>query len=369
MMSTTAHARSALAIGRYLFVSLACWQFIRAAVAAQAAPEPPSPVQAVGPQSSAVAAARGDAVAPAATPLQPLAQAIAVEPGATCLQVEKLVRRVARWLQRELIDARIRIEVHGDRTQKNRVAFEIDRSGGERAERTISDAPEDCDQFHAALALSIALAIDASSQDSGLDRLRREELPSDEELLAKPEKPEPPYLRLGMALFGHATAGLLTDTSSAASARLEVGFLRWLDLRLGALGTQVDGQPLRPPAVDGTFYAGLLVGRFDACAVWPVSDGLRALACVGAAAGSLRTRGHHFATERTQNRLWSGALGGIEAQAQLLSWFALAASVDLTVPLARHRIQALGPHGELVGERLLTSVAVLIGVGPVFRFF
>jgi hypothetical protein len=367
MTSRTAHPRSALALalGRWVIATFVYGQL--AVARAQGVSDAPATVPAGAQESSSAPAAPAAVLAP--VPIRPLAQAIAVDPGATCLQADKLVRRIARWLQREVVDARIRVEVHGDRAEKNRVAFVIDRGGGDRAERTISDAPEDCDQLHSALALSIALAIDASSQGPGAAALRPADLPSDEELLAKPVKPEPPYLRLGMAVFVHATAGLLTDTSAAGSARLELGFLRWLDLRLGAFATQVDGQTLRPPGVDGTFYAALIVGRFDACAVRSVSNGLRVLACAGAAAGSLRTRGHQFVTERTESRFWSAALGGIEAQAQLVSWLALAASVDLTVPLARHRIQALGPRGELVGERLLTSVAVLIGAGPVFRFF
>jgi hypothetical protein len=302
---------------------------------------------------------------PPPTPLRALQQAVTVEPGATCLEAGKLVGRVARWLRRDTIDERIFVQVRGDVTRKDRVSFVIDRGGGDRAERTIEDAPEDCDQLHSALALSIALAIDANSVGAGQ---WKSELPEDAQLLEKPEPPQPPYFRFALGLFGHATAGLLTDTSAAVSGRIEVGFLRWLDLRLGVFATAVGRQTLRPEGATGTFDIKLIAGRSEACGVYAVGR-LRMLACAGAALGSLSTRGRNFFPELSETRFWSAALGSIEAQAELWSWLALAASVDLTVPLAKHRIQAVGPQRELVGERLLTPVAVLVGAGLVVRFF
>jgi hypothetical protein len=358
----------------------ACGAFVLAAVACVAARAQtgvgPSaaPVQSQlstsGPASNPATAPPDPNAVPQALPVRPLEQALFVQPGATCLEPAKLVRRVARWLRRDTVDARIRVDVRGDPQAKERVSFVIDRAG-ERAERTIGDAPLDCDQLHAALALSIALAIDATV--AGGDQARASaELPSDEQLLAQPEPaepPGPPYFRLGLGLFGHATSGLLTDPSWAASARLELGFMPWLDLRVGAVGSQLDHQSLRGTPDESTFYVGLLAARLDACAVVAAAERLRAMACLGAMLGRLSTEGHGFSPDQARGTLWSAALGGIEAQAQLWPWLALAASVDLVVPLAKHRIQAVDALGQAAGERLLTPVGVLIGAGPVLRFF
>lgn len=359
-MLRNAHAGSGLMIAALLVTSTSRGQPAPAAWAAQTPPAAPS---AAGPQPSL---AQPVAAGPTAVSVRPVAQAIVVEPGATCLDPAKLAGRVARWLQRDLIDARIRIRVQGDTSRENRVSFVIERGGGDRAERSIPDAPEDCDQLHSALALSIALAIDASI---GGGSLPPSELPSDEQLLAKPEKPQPPYFRFAFAMLGHGTAGLLTDTSFAGSGRLELGFFPWLDLRLGALVTRIDSQPLRPAGVDGNFYVNLTAVRVDACAAQTVGGGVRILACTGGIAGALRTRGRNFSADQEESRLWSAAVAGVEAQALLLSWLAISGSVDMAVPLAKHRIQAVDPQGRVIGERQLTPIAVLVGGGLVFRVF
>jgi hypothetical protein len=299
----------------------------------------------------------------------PLDAAIEVNPGATCLDREMLVRRVARWLQRDHIEADLRVIVQGDRTRANAVAFVIDRGQGDRAVRRVDNAPADCDQFHSALALSIALAIDATLRGESAGDADTN-LPSDEELLEKPKRPEPPYFRLAFAAFGQATAGLLTSVSGALSGRLDIGLVPWLDLRLGALATALTNQNFaRAP---GTFSIELLAARLDVCLTHTMASRLRMVACAGGMQGGLRTRGQEDRDLSSDSGVgfWMAWVGGVEAQAELLPWLAIAASVDLVVPLARHRIVVTDPDTHLVvDERKLTAVAVLVGAGPVFRFF
>jgi hypothetical protein len=302
-----------------------------------------------------------------AVPMRPVAEALVLEPGATCLESARLADRVARWLRHDTVDARIRVVVRGDALVKNRVSFTLER-GEERSERAIDDAPIDCDQLHSAIALSIALAIDASL---GQASTQHEDgaLPADEQLLAPTPKPAgPPYFRFALGLFGHATSGVLTEPSFAASARLELGFVPWLDVRLSGFGAMLDHQSLRG-AEEGSFYVALFAGRLEACGVASPTPELRALLCLGGMGGALHTRGRGFSPEQSANRLWVAVVGGLEAQAQLARFFAVAVNVDLLVPIARHRIQAFDAQGALVGERVLTPLGVLIGVGPVLRFF
>jgi hypothetical protein len=300
---------------------------------------------------------------PPPVPSRPLDEALVLEPGATCLERERLVRRVERWLQRDRVDATLRVEVHGDRTDRHRIVFVIDRGEGDRALRTIDDGPPDCDQLHAALALSIALAIDANL---GFGSEPVPELPDDDALVAGKETPR--YLKLGAALMLHATSGLLTDVSAGASARLELGFMQWLDLRLGAFGSTVDGQTI-PDVSPGTFAARLLAGRADGCLAHPIGK-LRLMACAGGMAGVFVAEGHGFAGDPgTAHKPWAALVGGFELQAELARWLALAVAVDLVVPFGTRRIQVFDALGNPSRPRTLTSVAVLVGAGPVLRFF
>lgn len=302
--------------------------------------------------------------APAAeVPSQALDAAVLFDAGATCLDRDRLVRRVARWLQRDRVDATLHVEVHGDPHDPRKVAFVIDRGHDERRVRSIDDGPADCDQLHAALALSIALAIDANL---GMGGAPPPDLPDDDVLLSG--KPKPPYFKLAAALLLHATSGLLTNVSAGASVRVEAGFMPWLDLRLGAFGSTVDDQRI-PDITPGTFSAGLIAARADVCLAHGLGK-LRLLACAGGMGGVFRAEGAGFsAASSVDNRAYGAAVGGFELQAELARWLAIGAAVDLVVPFATRRIQVVDATRRTSGLRTLTSVAVLVGAGPVLRFF
>lgn len=299
---------------------------------------------------------------PAEEPSRPLDEAVAFDAGATCLDRSRLVRRVARWLQSDRVDANLKVEIHGDPHDPRKVVFIIDRGHDERGVRSIDDGPADCDQLHAALALSIALAIDANL---GMGGELPPDLPDDEALLAG--KPQPRYFKLGAALMLHATSGLLTSISAGASVRIEAGFMPWLDLRLGAFGSTVDGQRI-PQVTPGAFSAGLVVGRADVCLAHALAK-LRLLACAGGMGGVFRADGTGFSfSSSVDNRAYGAAVGGFELQAELARWLAIGAAVDLVVPFATRHIQVVDAQMRTSAERTLTSVAVLVGAGPVLRF-
>jgi hypothetical protein len=303
-----------------------------------------------------------------AVPSRPLAEAIQVNPEASCLDAETLVRRVARWLQRETLDARLTIEVHGGTRTPAEPSFTIDAGDGERAVRKLDDAPADCDQLHSALALSIALAIDATLAE----RAQKTPPPAatdDDELLQ--EKPEPPYLRFAISLFGQAASNLVSSTgvAPAASLRLELGLVRFLDLRVGALGSRVGGQEFG--STSGSFTVDLIAGRLEACPVLALRQ-LRVLGCVGTVLGSFRTIGRGF----SGGGAGPVALGfyafsaSFELQAEILSWLGVAANVELIAPFQKRSIVLLAADGITpASEQEFESIGLLIGAGPVFRVF
>lgn len=311
-----------------------------------------------------------EAPAPAA-PMQPLDAAISLDPGATCLERERLVRRIARWMQRDAIDARIRVHVRGG-DAPDEVAFRIELVGApveddedahERAERRIEDAPADCGQLHSALALSIALAIDATLLDDDRQAL---ELPENEEIF---EPAAPPYFRFAAALLGSVSSGVLTDDLGlGAAARVEVGFVPWLDLRLGAAYSYVGDQ--RVQAIDGTFDVQLAYGRIDMCAVAGVIDRLRLMGCASGLLGSYRTQGSGFSRgSRQQTRIWSAGGLTLEVQLEVTAWLAAAVALDLVLPFERRIIRVAAPDGTAAGTRELTAAGAIVAAGPVFRLF
>lgn len=333
--------------------------------------------------ASAFAQAPVAAAAPvtAPAPKRPLAEALTLSPGATCLEEDVLARRVERWLERDRVDAAITVSVRGHAQRSNSVSFVIDRGADNRAERTIAEGPSDCDQLHSAVALSIALAIDASdavdaSAANGANaqggHAAHVELPDDETLLEPAEKPGPRYFRLALAAFGHATSGVLTNVAWAGSARVEVGFLPWLDLRAGVVGTALADQTLdEVDEDDATFSVSLLAGRADACLAHGLALQFRAVVCAGALAGRFRTEGHGSALDAfVEDSMWFGGAGSIEAQAELQSWLALAVALDLWVPFVGHRIALQDVNGTRLGEpRELLPLGLLVGIGIVFRVF
>lgn len=306
-------------------------------------------------------------VAPEAPPVprHSLLTAIDVRPGATCLAADKLVRRVERWLNQTKVDARIRVLVRGDDSDAYKVEFSIDRGDGQApAVRRIDDAPADCEQLHSALALSIALAIDASILGGG-------ELPDDDTLLDEPgpaPTEEPAYLRVALGVLGQLSTGLVTsDLALGAAGRLELGLVPWLDLRVGALFASAGGQ--RVEAVPGSYEASIVGARADVCAAYEPVAVLRLLVCGSGVIGQFRTAGHDYTKTEEQDSLWTAAGGGLEAQALVLDQLALALTADLLIPFARRTILVLDTARMPLAERELTSVGVVIGVGAVFRVF
>src|SRR5256885_2021288 len=98
-------------------------------------PRPPRPPRRLRPPRRPPAAA--PAPAAAAPPERPLAEVVQVDAGATCLDAELLTLRIARWRERDTVDARIRIVVHGDARSPTHVSFTVTEQDGGHAERTL----------------------------------------------------------------------------------------------------------------------------------------------------------------------------------------------------------------------------------------
>src|SRR5687768_6813652 len=90
-------------------------------------------------------------------PTVPLADALVVRAGATCLERDRLVAQIRTWFDRDRIDARLVVEVVGDEDDPLKLAFSIRRAERIIAVRRFEPAPDRCADLHAVVGLAIAL--------------------------------------------------------------------------------------------------------------------------------------------------------------------------------------------------------------------
>ncbi len=328
---------------------------------------------------AAVLHAQPPAAGSAPVPERPLAELMEVDPGATCLELQRLSLRIARWRERDSADARIHVHVQGDAHSATRIAFTVTVQGGGHAERTIADAPNDCNELHSAVALSVALAIDATL-NPGNPTDPVVDIPTPPEPAApaprlptpRPEKSAPASRHgsaldhLEIALLGGATTGLLTDVTLAFGPRLSYSPNAWLHLAAVGFATTLDRQVL--VGARGHFDTQLLAGGVDACLGGEIIEHLQLMGCTGLRAGTLTALGQQYPTTAGAPEPWVAVAASLQLRAWVASWAGLGVAVEGIGPVARHEILLRG-RGVPDRRELLPPVGLATTIGPVFRFF
>src|SRR4051794_20502836 len=88
-----------------------------------------------------------------------LSEAIQVEPG-PCIEPRAMIDRIASWLGRDELDARLEGTI---RTDRGEVIFSLAREGKLVGERRFTRRPSDsCAQWTVAVSLAISVAIDST---------------------------------------------------------------------------------------------------------------------------------------------------------------------------------------------------------------
>ena len=306
----------------------------------------------------------GEQIAPKAISLDEI---VSVDPGATCLDRARLIERVARWLQRTEVTVPLRVQVRGDSELPKRVFFSVKTGPGEAAERRLDNAPSDCDQLHSAVALSIALAIEATLQRPSAAG----------ELPEMPDKPpgwqrDPPShpVHLELAVLGGASVGVLTGASFAGAPRLGISPLSWLEVSIVGLGTHLSGETIQD--VPGSFESTLLAGGLDACFGGEATQGVSFFMCLGGRAGSFRSTGDSYNSgNRTSYRPWWALAGSGQGRFWISSSIAIGTSVEALYALAQRDIVVHPRPGEDSPSvvRPVPQLGLSVTIGPVFRIF
>jgi hypothetical protein len=298
-------------------------------------------------------------------------QTLTLEPGATCLERERLSQRVARWRERASVDADIRVHVRGDPREPTRVFFSVVRAATEPTERVLDNAPADCDQLHSAVALSIALAIDAilSGDRAALVPMAVPK-PTPQPLAAQVSPRHAPErnMSLELDLMAGASVGVVTDTALAALPRLQFAPLPWLAFAIAGIATR--DQHASIVGSSGEFSVVLLGGGIDACLGGETVEKLSFFMCAGGRAGAFTTHATGFAQNLHETSAWWALSASGQARVFLESWLAIGIGVETLIGLADRDLVLNPPSPSLPTlTRSVSRIGLSVAAGPVFRFF
>jgi hypothetical protein len=288
------------------------------------------------------------APAPLAAPAdQPLAEALDLDPGATCLEENRLEAEVQTWLGRGQLRSGIHVHVQGDEHDPRAVEFRIVRDGKAR-ERRFDGLPAGCEDATAVVGLAIALAIDANVM-AGIVAPN-----------VDAEASEPRGLFTVQAVGGF---DVLPGGSVGATVGAEYRAVDWLSLRLDLLtqfswGNTIDN-------ASGEFDVALGALAPQLCAGGMIAPGARFELCSGPAVGLLHAVGHGYTVSRSSTGSWFVASGGVRLR--FVAGIPWAIDIDgvfpLHVPAFRAESAGAGPV-----YREPNPAGALLSVGPAFTF-
>lgn len=315
----------------------------------------------------------------------PVAEAIRVDPGASCLDRESLVPVVVAWLGAPELDGRLRVEVRGDPEVASTAHFRILRGGTVIAERSFEPGPEACPDLHAVVGLAIALAIDATVLESlGADPrdpppsepLTPPRVPPAGPQPKEPDNPAPaPAIpaRRGLGVRAAMEPAFLLEVvpglGVGGRARVALTPRPQLDVRLAL---EVGYGPAQPfPGTDGALSSVLVAGRVDVCGARAFAAA-RVYGCAGAAGGALQAHGHGFTDNASTTLPWVALVLGMGTAIDIAPAVFIGVGADVYVPLVRPRVTVRGSAADTADppqvSRSMAPVAGAFFAGPGLRF-
>jgi hypothetical protein len=273
-----------------------------------------------------------------------LAEAVALDPGASCLDRTRLIAHVKMWLGGDRVDRKTRVRVHGDAVDRRKLWFEIAR-GKEQSRRAFEPAPESCDDVHAVMGLAIALAIDA-------ERLQQALLP---------KAPELPKLRL-VSLHASAAYDVLPDDSFGVGLGGELSLLSWLGVRADAFV-----QHSWHDTILGSrrhFAAALAAGSLSLCTGGRPDPHVRLALCTGLSLGAVHAWGTDYVPSRSDTGVWIAVRSGARIHATLgIDWLL---DAEVFSAIESPAFSATRENAELV--RPPSSTGFMLSLGPALLF-
>jgi hypothetical protein len=288
---------------------------------------------------------------------RPVAEALSVQNN-VCFDAPTLGLQLEAWLKRSTVERDISLDVRGDPLGADGVTIEIRRAGRSVGTRTFPQFSVSCEEVRSAIAMSAALAIDATEQESGCP-----EAPQQKPSLAyEPPRHRAPLARALGSLEGVAVGGLLPTWSMGVAPSVGYRVASSISLRASLLATSSSVFVLG----GGTVEMRAVAGRLDGCAV-AIARRLRLRACLGVLAGRLTTEGSGFADATStgaQRRALLGGLSRLDLRIPIAPSFGLLAAADFFVRFTRSDVRV-----EAGDSRPLLPIGVMLGGGPELQFW
>jgi hypothetical protein len=290
---------------------------------------------------------------------RPLTEAIRVERGATCIDVQDLAGEVATWLDTDRVEPDVWVRVEGSAGDPRVASFEMGRGSDVLARRRFDPGPERCEHLEAMLGLAIALAIKVSLvQDLA-------ELTG--EAPRAPEPPPPDVWRLGARAL--AALGVVPGLAAGAEVRVEAALPPNFVLRAGLFGVAgPDGNFGHGPGAFSTEIAAL---RADACVrldLGPRARTVHVKGCTGFLAGGLFLQGRGFPASQSASTSWFALAAAADVGVDLGARWSLDAELAVVLPLGHATVGTLSATGAVVDSREFGSAGATVALGPSYRF-
>ncbi|MEM9456107.1 MAG: hypothetical protein AAGF11_18135 [Myxococcota bacterium] len=342
-------------------------------------PDPTPHATVVVPNLPEPDAASGDPELPA------VADALSLDPGATCLEHDRLTEQVVSWLERDQIDPRLSVVVEGNPTEAHTVHITLWTHGKVIAERVFAPGPHRCEDLHAVVSLAIAHALDATVLESvgssapdaeaieppppqpPVESAREVVTPATPTSEPNPgpgpdltPRPSPWDWRLhGGAMV---TIGAPRPIGGGVQLGIELGWRDRIDVQVGGLVMSAGRQPVEEGTIDIT----LMAGRADVCTGFRV-ERVRPRLCGGFLAGSAygRARGYYRDFETVVR--WVAVPIGGDVRVDLTRRLAFSFDVDGLITLI-NPIFDMEEELQVRKLRDLPPFAVTFGVGLVVGF-
>jgi hypothetical protein len=292
-----------------------------------------------------------------AAEVRPIADALEVRRGATCVTRDALGVELAAWLGAETIAGDVSVLVIGSDSDPRDVSFELRRGGTRLAQRRFFPAPAGCGPLRAIVALAIAMALEVSVRDDVLalvDDTRDDSTPL-KDVGAN-----------GVAVFAELGLGLLPGPSAGVAVRGEMRTL--VAVHLEAFAHRSQSRALRAGSARFDVDAWLAGARLQACLPVPLSRTLLIQTCAGLGAAGLLVMGRGPANSRSAWLPWLDVGVGAELRLLLSEHWSIDAGGNLELPLGERRFGIRNSDGTLAASRSLPDVAGSLRAGPAYHF-
>jgi hypothetical protein len=331
------------------------------------APEIPEPVPGAAPSTAPVQTPTPSAPAPDGEPIDAvdISVALDVQPGATCIEKERLATQVRAWLEVPQIDARLRIALVGDDEHPLKLSFTLRRGEEIIAVREFNPAPERCTDMHAVVGLAIALAIDATVLESvGVEPRPLPPPPKKVDRVIPPPRlgptaprARPRVWRMRTEITGLFTYGHPPGVGGGAKLELDFGWREILDLGVGAVAASSGSQPVGDGAA--TFSVVGAIGRICAGPPWRV---WRPRGCVGVIAGAAIAAGQGFMVDQTSRVAWVVVPFGADVRVRMARRVAFTLGVDGVAAVVQPVFEAV-TIGQQTVVRRFPRVGLMLEAG------